>query len=94
VNDETTAALIGSFYKLLSSGHDPAAALRQAKLNWLAQNDGQPFHKLPYYWAGMIYYGDNEPVTVNRQSHFSKYRWVAVLIVAGLISFFITRKKR
>lgn len=93
VNDETTAALMGSFYKLLSNGHDPATALRQAKLNWLSQKGGQQFHKLPYYWAGMIYYGDNEPVTVNRQSLFSKYWWVAALMAAGLISFFFARRK-
>ena len=92
VNDETTAALMGSFYKVLSSGQNPATALHNAKLNWLKQQNIQQFYKLPYYWAGMVYYGDNNPVEINRQSFLSKYWWVA-LIAAGIIIFFIKRKR-
>ena len=93
VNDETTATLMGSFYKLLSSGQNPATALQQAKLNWLKQAGRQQFHKLPYYWASMVYYGDNNAVEINRQSLLVKYWWIAALITAGIIFFFIKRKK-
>jgi CHAT domain-containing protein len=93
MNDETTATLMGSFYSLLSSGQSPATALYHAKLQWLQNKSGQQFQKLPYYWAGMVYSGDNNRVEISQQKNSAKWWWVAVVIaIAGLI-FFIKKKR-
>ncbi|MFC9997381.1 CHAT domain-containing protein [Nocardia sp. NPDC127526] len=46
VNDAAAATLISAFYRYLSSGSSPAAALRDA------QRDLQRTHPAPYHWAG------------------------------------------
>jgi CHAT domain-containing protein len=92
MNDETTATLMGSFYSLLSSGQSPATALHNAKQQWLQNKSGQQFQKLPYYWAGMVYSGDNSRIEINQQKKSLKWLWVvAVSALAGLI-FFIKKK--
>lgn len=48
VDDTATAQLMGNLYHHLHDGAKPAAALRQAKLDMLAE--GGNFRK-PYYWA-------------------------------------------
>ncbi len=93
VNDETTATLMGSFYKLLSSGQDPASALHIAKLNWLTQQGGQQFHKLPYYWAGMVYYGDNNTVEINIKKNTAKWWWIAVVAALAVLIYLIKKRR-
>ena len=93
MNDETTASLMGSFYKFLSSGQNPAAALRQAKMQWLQNKNGQQFQKLPYFWAGMVYSGDNNPVEINTQKNISTWWWIVVVAaIAG--SIYLIKKRR
>ena len=93
MNDETTATLMGSFYSLLSAGQSPATALYHAKLQWLQNKNGEQFQKLPYYWAGMVYSGDNSRVEISQQKNSAKWWWIAVVAaIAGLI-FFIKKKR-
>jgi CHAT domain-containing protein len=54
VNDESTALLIGEFYRELASGASKAAALRGAQLALL--NDTRYSH--PAYWAPFLMIGD------------------------------------
>lgn len=64
LNDEATADLMGEFYRELLE-NDPgsvAAALRQAKLNWLNNAQVGYVHKLPYFWAGLGYLGNPRPL--------------------------------
>lgn len=93
MNDETTATLMGSFYSLLSSGQNPATALHDAKLQWLQNKNGGQFQKLPYYWAGMVYSGDNNRVEISQQKKSLNWWWITVVAaIAGLI-FFIKKKR-
>jgi CHAT domain-containing protein len=92
MNDETTAILMETFYKELSSGKNPATALQHAKLQWLQQQNGQQFQKLPYYWAGMVYSGDNEPVEINLPKNYSKWWWLFAFVITGIL-FFLLKKK-
>ena len=95
MNDEITATLMGDFYKELSAGKNPAPALRQAKLKWLRDNKAQQFQKLPYFWAGMVYSGDNQSVVINPQE--KKYKWIwmiAVIAVILSLIFFIKKHAR
>jgi CHAT domain-containing protein len=54
VNDESTALLVGEFYRELASGAGKAAALRGAQLALL--NDARYSH--PAYWAPFLMIGD------------------------------------
>jgi CHAT domain-containing protein len=54
VNDESTALLVGEFYRELASGASKAAALRGAQLALL--NDARYSH--PAYWAPFLMIGD------------------------------------
>jgi CHAT domain-containing protein len=93
MNDETTAKLMGSFYKFLSAGQNPANALQQAKLQWLQQQNSQQFQKLPYFWAGLVYSGDNNPVSVGPKNDHAIWWWIVVAVAAtGLI--YLVKKKR
>ena len=93
MNDETTASLMATFYRLLSSGQSPAAALRNAKLQWLQNKSRQEFQKLPYFWAGMVYSGDNDRVEISIQKNISTWWWILIVAaLAGLI-YLIKKKK-
>lgn len=66
VNDESTAAIMGNFYKNLSEGKKIDESLRQAKLSYLEKADG--FHSSPFFWAPFIVAGNTEALIVNGQS--------------------------
>ena len=85
---------MGSFYALLSTGENPAAALRNAKMQWLqGQQNGQQFQKLPYYWAGMVYSGDNKRVEIRRPGNESKWKWIVIFVAMAAIIYFIKKEK-
>lgn len=93
MNDETTARLMGMFYRHLNEEQSPATALHNAKLQWLEQKNRQQFEKLPYFWAGMVYSGDNLPVQIKSKKPFNKLWWIALLAAAGLLYLSQRRKK-
>ncbi len=92
MNDETTAELTGSFYRQLADLHLPADALHAAKLEWLKKPGGDVFQKLPYFWAGMVYSGDNLAVDIQTKKTLTNFWWIAVTIAAGLL-FFLWRRR-
>ncbi|MEH2092152.1 CHAT domain-containing protein [Nostoc sp.] len=55
VDAESTAQLIGEFYKGLKNGLTKAQALRQAQLSLISSNN----YSHPYYWAGFILVGSS-----------------------------------
>ncbi len=92
MNDETTAMLMGSFYRQLEIDHQPANALHAAKLQWLQQKKGESFQKLPYFWAGMVYSGDNMPVEVQQRRSSTKLWLIAAIVAAGIVILFRRKK--
>ncbi len=57
VDDESTAQLMGSFYKYLKQGERKSRALQLAKIDLIKSGRYDPF-----YWAGFILIGDPSPV--------------------------------
>ncbi len=94
MNDEATATLVGIFYRQLVANNRPADALHAAKLQWLQEKNGQDLQKLPYFWAGMIYSGDNLPVDIHKKNGPGKLWWVAAVVAASLVYYFRRRKPR
>ncbi|MEM9390294.1 MAG: CHAT domain-containing tetratricopeptide repeat protein [Bacteroidota bacterium] len=56
VPDYTTAEIMESFYYHMNEGMEISGALRQAKLDFLQNNDSNLHH--PYYWAGFVINSD------------------------------------
>ena len=92
MNDETTATLMGTFYRQLAIDHQPANALHKAKMQWLQQKTEHQFQKLPYFWAGMVYSGDNQPVEMKEKNASSKWWWVTAVVAICILFLFLKRK--
>lgn len=59
-DDYSSKEIMNYFYHELNKGQPKDAALRVAKLNYLADHRGEELH--PYFWAGFIGFGDMSPV--------------------------------
>lgn len=66
VKDKTTAFLVERFYNNLAQGMGKADALQEAKAFYLAEYPSSLLVH-PYYWAGYMYMGDNEPVDLREK---------------------------
>lgn len=64
VNERSTATLFRFFYEGIRRGDSRGKALAEAKMAYLNDPEISSFLKSPYYWAGFVYYGNNEPVTL------------------------------
>lgn len=76
VNDVSTTELMSLFYKNLKSGMTKPEAVQKAKLQYLKASPQALQH--PYYWAGFVYYGDDEPIASGSQL-------LVYLVLGGLI---------
>ncbi|MEO1051490.1 MAG: CHAT domain-containing tetratricopeptide repeat protein [Bacteroidota bacterium] len=83
VNDQSTAAVMNSFYKYLAEGKAKSAALRQAKLDFLQKSGVRQSH--PAYWGSFVVLGNNDPLSISR----SWFRWwyaaILLVLVAGVV---------
>jgi tetratricopeptide (TPR) repeat protein len=62
VNDQSTSRLLGYFYEQIKAGQSTAAALREAKLAYLADAEVGAAAQSPYFWAGVVMVGDDRVV--------------------------------
>ncbi|MEM7106737.1 MAG: CHAT domain-containing protein [Bacteroidota bacterium] len=77
VPDQTTSIIMTSFYTYLQDGMAISEALRQAKLDFISNQDGNLKH--PYYWAGFVISSDNWG---NEKNESSLFLIVTLLIIA------------
>ena len=90
IDEKTSSAIITRFYRLLADGLSKSEALREAKLEYLRDADGELSH--PYYWAGMALIGNDDPV-------FSPtHRWLwyaaAALLLSALLIWRVRKSER
>ncbi len=91
VDDESSAEIVKKFYEYLEDGKSKDEALRQAKLDILAEGD--PLRSHPFYWAAYVNIGDNSPMKFRSAIlTYTLYGSVGILILAAF--FFLMRKKR
>lgn len=86
-NDQSTATIVGDFYAQLAKGQSKSEALRNTKLNFLANADGIRSH--PYFWAHLVVNGNNRPIKA--QSNWSVYLLLIVML-SGLLVVALKRK--
>jgi CHAT domain-containing protein len=89
VNDKTAIALMQYFYEQLPQQPDMAAALHNAKKQWLLQEKENATMQLPYYWAGFIYSGHLQKISVPTIRTSTRYYWLFTLLFIPGILFFV-----
>jgi CHAT domain-containing protein len=93
VNDKTAIALMQLFYDQLSQQPDVALALHNAKKQWLEADHENAMLQLPYYWAGFVYSGHLQKVSIPARKSNKTYYWLtALLIIPGLL-YVVLRKR-
>ena len=89
-DDQSTAAIVESFYQYLRKGFPKDKALQQAKLDYLSQND----QAHPHYWAAMILMGDAEAMYTSPRQRMMGYAILAVLVILASILGYTWLRKR
>jgi len=88
VNSTSTATILSSFYNHVSEGLPKFKALSQAKRDYLQNPNVPAYEKAPYYWAGLVYYGDDGGVELaKRRSIWSILGLLSLLALGGLFYF-------
>lgn len=77
IDEKVSADIIARFYRNLAQGQPKHKALRQAKLDHLAE--AQDELVLPYYWAGMMLVGEVSPVEI------AAPRWPRVAVIPPIV---------
>lgn len=89
-NDQATARLMEAYYQHLKEGKTIDAALRQAKLDYLAAAT-DPVEAHPFKWGAFIAIGDMEALSARGGS--SWWRWLLVGAVGTAFFFFLRRRQ-
>jgi CHAT domain-containing protein len=78
LNDAASIRLMSNFYALLSQGLSKNEALRQAKLQYLNDNQGITAH--PFFWASPILIGNTKGIPVEQRQQ----PWMLWALLGGL----------
>ena len=89
LDERATFQIVESFLQNIKSGLSKSAALRAAKLAYL-KNASSDLKKHPYYWAGIVLVGNDDPVLFNSSQPLY---WI-IIAVATLILLLIYSIKR
>lgn len=92
VDDRSTYGITELFYKHLQEGLNKDAALRQAKLDFIAGND--KLYQLPYYWSSYILIGNADKIGVDNKRSMPVSYLIAGAAIIILILYFVIRKLR
>lgn len=87
-NDKSTTQLMTYYYTNLKNGMGKSSALTQAKREYLSS--APEIFKHPYYWAGFVYYGQDNPLKIGNQIPY----WIWGLTALALLSLILLYKKR
>jgi CHAT domain-containing protein len=89
VNDNSTATLMGNFYRQYFASGNKAEALRLARQEYLKDDAISNASKSPYYWAGFVYYGSLETQPV--ETAFKPLIFISLAVFLLMIFVFIYR---
>ncbi len=84
--DKATQELMTLFYEQLKEGKSKDQALREAKLNYLSQQEVKGLQH-PFFWAGFVLHGNTEPLKFERSKIYQFLFAGGVIILVLLIIF-------
>ncbi len=90
VEDQSGSVLMSSFYENLVDGQEIDAALREAKLQYLAGADQLSAH--PYLWSGYVCIGATSPIVSGGTLLLYVFAGLGVLI--AVLAVFILRRRK
>ena len=90
INEAATANLFQRLYEQLRAGDSKPAAFRRAKLGYLDDATIPAFQKSPYYWAGLVYLGEEGSIQFSKCRGFSGWIWPGLLLL--LVFVWLKRK--
>ncbi len=93
VNAVSTSTILSGFYKNLQLDVSKYESLHAAKLAYLENENIPSYERSPYYWAGLIYYGDDGGVILKGKSTNNFYALLALGGICFLIGFYFFRSK-
>ncbi|MEO1712242.1 MAG: CHAT domain-containing protein, partial [Bacteroidota bacterium] len=79
VNERSTAELVKYFYQNIGKKTRSAEALRQAKLAYLDDPEVPEYLKTPYYWAGIVHWGEPMHLASKKSWNLEYWPWVALI---------------
>ncbi len=86
---DPNSKIVRRFYKNLGLGQTKHMALHNAKLSYLQDTKIPLFEKSPYYWAGLVYYGESDYILKPEKENRNNKIYICLLIAFLLsISFF------
>ncbi len=88
VSDQSSSALMTSFYKYLKKGKSKQESMRLAKLDYLENADDITSN--PYFWSGFVVVGDGSPIY--RKSGMA-YWMVLITIFLGVMIYIQYRRR-
>ncbi len=92
VDDRSTSLIMTDFYDGISGGSRIGNALRKAKLKYL--EEANEITASPLYWAGMVSYGCQDPVTINDKSGFGVLHFIIIILLLMTPIYFVLKKIR
>ncbi|PKP48823.1 MAG: hypothetical protein CVT94_07085 [Bacteroidetes bacterium HGW-Bacteroidetes-11] len=91
VEDQASAQIVTSFYQYLDKGMPKDEALRQAKLDMLAE--GNMLRSHPYYWAAYVTIGDYSPMKLFKPIWLNIfYLVIALASIVSIVSVFVRKR--
>lgn len=94
VNDNSTATLMGNFYRQYFASGNKAEALRLARQDYLNDEVISNTSKSPYYWAGFVYYGSLETQPVDTAFSPLLFGSLAVFLLIVFVVIYGIYKRR
>lgn len=93
VNAVSTSSILSDFYKNMQNDQSKYESLHTAKLAYLENENIPSYERSPYYWAGLIYYGDDGGVILKEKYTNNFYALLAFGGICFLIGFYFFRSK-
>jgi hypothetical protein len=81
------------FYQQLAKGQNKDAALRQAKLNYIASIDSSSIYTHPAFWSPFIQLGDNTPISIAAKTNYYPYLVLVIIMIVFIVLIGRIRKK-
>ncbi|MDB4285832.1 CHAT domain-containing protein [bacterium] len=93
VNAASTSNILAGFYTNLQEGMEKHEALHQAKLSYLEDETIPYYERSPYYWAGLVYYGDRAQIVLHEKMETWQYGVIGILLLLLVGGFFYWWRK-
>ncbi|MFN4080206.1 MAG: CHAT domain-containing protein, partial [Saprospiraceae bacterium] len=95
VNEQSSALIFSNFYEALRADGRKCHALYQAKIRYLSDPKIPAFQKTPYYWAGIVYTGDDTPLRFPGGGQMRlRVLWIGLLaLLLGGGAWMLSRKR-